>query len=170
MLGKPVESFVEAISPSGASGLDVPGLTPYLVEAEFVGDLWGGHGSLDVLLVGVNENDGVLEFFIVYHLVEFVTSVFDSISIVRVDDEDDALGVRVIMSPELSDLILTAYIPDVEGDVFVGYLLNIESNGWNRCDDFSELELVEDGGLTSGIETDHEDSHFLVSEHPLPDA
>ena len=30
-------------------------------------------------------------------------------------------------------------------------------------DDFTELQLVEDGGLSGGIETDHENSHLLLS-------
>jgi hypothetical protein len=30
-------------------------------------------------------------------------------------------------------------------------------------DDFTELQLVEDGGLSGSIETDHENSHFLLS-------
>ena len=33
----------------------------------------------------------------------------------------------------------------------------------------AELELVEDGRLTGGVEADHEDAHLLLAEHPLPD-
>ena len=31
-------------------------------------------------------------------------------------------------------------------------------------DDLAELELVEDGGLTGGIEPDHENPHLLLGE------
>ena len=31
---------------------------------------------------------------------------------------------------------------------------------------FSKLQLVKDGGFTSSIETDHEDSHLLLAELP----
>ena len=30
-------------------------------------------------------------------------------------------------------------------------------------DDFTELQLVENGGLSGGIETDHKNSHLLLS-------
>ena len=32
----------------------------------------------------------------------------------------------------------------------------------DRGDDFTELELVQDGGLTGGIETNHQNSHFFL--------
>ena len=38
------------------------------------------------------------------------------------------------------------------------------TDGWDGGDDLSELELVEDGGLTSGIETNHENPHLLLGE------
>lgn len=36
----------------------------------------------------------------------------------------------------------------------------------NRRNDLTELELVQDGGLTSGIETDHQNSHLFLGEKP----
>ena len=38
------------------------------------------------------------------------------------------------------------------------------TDGGDGGDDLAELELVEDGGLTSCIETDHEDPHLLLGE------
>jgi hypothetical protein len=38
------------------------------------------------------------------------------------------------------------------------------TNGRDRGDDLSKLELVEDGGLTSSIETNHQNSHFFLRE------
>jgi len=40
----------------------------------------------------------------------------------------------------------------------------LSSHGRDGRDDLAELELVEDGGLTSGIETNHEDPHLLLRE------
>jgi len=40
------------------------------------------------------------------------------------------------------------------------------TNSGDRGDDFSELELVQDGGLTSGIETHHQNPHLLLGEEP----
>jgi len=39
-----------------------------------------------------------------------------------------------------------------------------EANGGDSGHDLAELELVENGGLTGGIETDHEDAHLLLAE------
>ena len=73
---------------------------------------------------------------------EFLTSVINSIPIVGVDHKNDALGVGVVMPPELSDFILTSYIPNVERDVLVRHFFHVEANGWDWCHDLSELELV----------------------------
>ena len=36
------------------------------------------------------------------------------------------------------------------------------TNGGDGCDNFTKLELVEDGGLSSSVQTDHQDSHLLL--------
>ena len=38
------------------------------------------------------------------------------------------------------------------------------TDGGDGGDDLAELELVEDGGLTGGIEPDHENPHLLLGE------
>jgi hypothetical protein len=52
-------------------------------------------------------------------------------------------------------------VPNGEVDVLVLHSLNIETDGRNCCDDFAELQLVENGGLTSSIETNHKNTHLL---------
>lgn len=37
------------------------------------------------------------------------------------------------------------------------------TDGWDGGDDFTELQLVEDGRLSGGVETDHENAHLLLS-------
>lgn len=44
--------------------------------------------------------------------------------------------------------------------------IGVLTNGRDGGDDFSELELVQDGGLTGGIETHHQNSHLLLGEKP----
>ena len=100
---------------------------------------------------------------------ELFSGIINSVSIVGVNDEDKTLGVLIVVSPEESNLVLTAYIPHCETDVLVVNSLDIEANGWNGGDDLTELELVEDGGLTSSIETDHENSHLFLANKSLPD-
>jgi hypothetical protein len=38
--------------------------------------------------------------------------------------------------------------------------------GGDGGDDLAELELVEDGGLSGGVEAHHEDPHLLLGEQP----
>lgn len=40
------------------------------------------------------------------------------------------------------------------------------TNGRNRGHDLTKLELVEDGGLTSSIKTNHQNSHFFLGKKP----
>lgn len=40
------------------------------------------------------------------------------------------------------------------------------TNGRYCGDNLSKLELVQDGGLTSSIETNHQNSHFLLGKNP----
>ncbi len=68
------------------------------------------------------------------------------------------------MSPEGTNLVLAAYIPDVELDILVGDSLDVEADSGNSGDILSKLELVENGGLAGGVETEHEQAHFLGSE------
>lgn len=57
------------------------------------------------------------------------------------------------MPPQRPDLVLTTDVPDIKLDVLVGDGLDVEADGGDGGDVLAELELVEDGGLASGIET-----------------
>jgi hypothetical protein len=116
--------------------------------------------------------------------VKFLSGFAHAVSVGRVNNEDQTLGTcrseksvithttnrgRVehtakVMPPERTDLVLTTDIPDVELDVLVGDALDVEANGGNGGNVLAELELVEDGGLSGGVETEHEEAHFLGSE------
>lgn len=71
-----------------------------------------------------------------------------------------------VMSPEGTNLVLATNVPDVELDILVGDSLDVEADSRNGRDILSELELVENSGLASGVETEHEEAHFLGSEEP----
>ena len=79
-----------------------------------------------------------------------------TVSIVGVDHEDETLRVLVIMPPQRSDLILSSHIPHGEADVLVFDGLHVEADGWDGRHHLAQLELVEDGGLTGGVETNLE--------------
>lgn len=41
------------------------------------------------------------------------------------------------------------------------------TDGGNGGDDFTELQLVQDGGLSGGVKTDHQNSHLLASPESI---
>ena len=38
------------------------------------------------------------------------------------------------------------------------------TNGRNGGDNFAQLELIQDGGFTGGVETNHQNAHFLLAK------
>lgn len=69
-----------------------------------------------------------------------------------------------VMSPKRTNLVLTTDIPNVELDVLVCDGLNVETDGRNGRHILAELELIENGGLSSSIETEHQQAHLLGRE------
>lgn len=162
-VAQPFQTLVKTVSRSGAGGLDVPGALSQAVQAELVGDLGSVHGVRKILLVGEDQEESISQLVLVEHALQLLTSLDNTVTIVAVDDEDDTLGVLEVMSPQRTDLVLTADIPDGELNVLVLDSLDVETDCGDGGDDFTELQLVEDGGLSGGIETNHENSHLLLS-------
>lgn len=48
-------------------------------------------------------------------------------------------------------------------------LLDVESDRRNGSDDLSKLELVKDGGLSGGVQPNHQDPHILLPEQGRED-
>ena len=134
------------------------------MEAELVGDLSDRHGLREILLVSKDEEDSVAELILGQHLVELVVGLGDTLAVVRVDNEDETLGVLEVVPPERTDLVLASHIPHGEVDVLVLDRLDVEADGGDRRHDLTELQLVQDGGLTGGIETNHQNPHVLLAE------
>ena len=64
------------------------------------------------------------------------------------------LSVLEVVSPKWPDFVLAADVPDGETDVLVLHGLDVESDGGDSRHDLAQLELVQDGGLTSSIKPD----------------
>jgi len=164
VVGEPIKTLVETVTGGGAGGLHVPLASADVVKAELVGDLSDGHGLGQILFVGEHEEDGVTELVLSEHLVELVVCLGDTLTIVGIDHKDQTLSVLEVVPPEGTDLVLTSHIPHGEVDVLVLHSLDVETDGGNCCNDLAELQLVQDGGLTGSVKTDHEDPHVLLAE------
>jgi hypothetical protein len=95
---EPLETLVETVSRGGAGGLNEPLTLTEGVKAELVGDFCCVHGVGKILLVGEDEEECVAEFVFVEHALEFLACFADTLSVIGVDHEDDALGVLEVCS------------------------------------------------------------------------
>ena len=78
---------------------------------------------------------------------QLVARVVHAVPVVRVDDEDEALRVLVVVAPERADLVLTSDVPDRERDVLVLDRLDVETDRGDRRDDLGGGRAVfEPGG------------------------
>ena len=80
-----------------------------------------------ILLVGENQKNGISKLILVQHALQFLPSLNNTVTIIAVNDEDDTLGVLEVMSPQRSDLVLSAHIPYGELNVLVFDSLNVET-------------------------------------------
>lgn len=67
-----------------------------------------------ILLVGEDQEDGVPQLVLVQHALEFFPGLGDTVTIVGVDDENNALGVLEVVAPQRSNLVLTTNVPHGE--------------------------------------------------------
>ena len=119
-----------------------------------MGERAGGQAYGQILLVGEHEEDGVPQLVLVEHALEFLTGLDDTIAIVAIDDEDDTLGVLEVVSPERTDLVLTADIPHGELDVLVLNGLDVESFSGGVS---AIREKIEGGGEREKADDEHGD-------------
>jgi hypothetical protein len=63
------------------------------VEAKFIGNLSSIHGVRQILFVSKDEKKSITELILVQHPLKFFPSLGNTISIIRVDDKDNALSV-----------------------------------------------------------------------------
>ena len=80
-----------------------------------------------ILLVGEDKKNGIPKLILIQHTLQFLPSLNNTIAIVAVNNEDDALGVLEVMSPQGSDLILSTNIPYSELNVLIFDSFNVET-------------------------------------------
>ena len=104
------------------------------MQSELIGHFCRAHGVGKILLVGKYQEYRIAQFVFIEHSVQFVTSSIDTIRVIGIDDKDETLRVLVVVAPQGTNLILTAYIPDCKGDVLVFDRFDVETNGRNGGD------------------------------------
>lgn len=122
------------------------------VETELVSNFSSVHCVGQILLVGKDEQQGVPQFIFVQHALQLVACLRDTVTIVRVDNKNDTLGVlevyvgirgvrkdnilcilersqrkKLTVSPKRTDFVLTSNVPHSEGNVLVLDSLHVET-------------------------------------------
>jgi len=128
-------------------------------------DLRRLHCICQILLVSENEYDGFSHFSVVDDPMEFLSGLLDSIAVVAVHHENQALSSHVVMTPQRTNLVLTSNVPNVEFDVFVVDCFYVESYCGNGVDMLAKFQLVQDGRFSGCVQTQHQDPHLFVAEH-----
>ena len=150
---QPIETFVETLAGGGARGLNEPVSLAQRVQTELIRDLRRAHRVRQILLVGEHQQHRIPKLIFVQHAVQLIASFRDAIAIVAIHNKDQTLSVLKVMSPERANLILSTDVPHRERNVLVLHGLDVETDRRNRRHDLTELELVQDGRLTGGVET-----------------
>lgn len=144
-----IHTLIQTITAGGASSLDIPSPLSKRVEAKLLCDFCSVHSVGQILLVGKHQKESIPKFILVQHSLEFLTSLRHTFSVVTVNDEDNTLGVLEVVAPERTNLVLSTDIPNCEGDVLVFNSLDVKSNCGDSGDNFTKLQLVENGTAKS---------------------
>ena len=79
------------------------------------------------MLVGENQENGIPELILVQHALQLLSGLNNTIAIIAINNEDNALGILEVMPPKRSDLVLPTDIPYGELDVLVFDSLDIKA-------------------------------------------
>ena len=159
---KPVKTLIQTIATRSTASLNIPLTTSQLLKSKLLSQIRSRHSMRKILLVSEHQQISILQFLLLKHLVQLVTSIINTSLIVRINHEDQTLSVLVIMSPQVTNLVLTTNIPHSERNVLVLHSLHIETNSRNRSHHLTQLQLVQNSRLTSSIKTNHQDTHILL--------
>ena len=80
-----------------------------------------------ILFVGKYKEQSISKFIFVEHALQLLAGFHNTISVIRIDHEDDALSILEIVSPQRSDLVLTTNVPHGKLNVLVFNGLNVEA-------------------------------------------
>ncbi len=110
------------------------------MQAQLIRHLRCTHRIWQILLIRKYKKHGIAKLVLVQHSMHLITGGIDTVRIVRVHNEDESLGILVVVSPERTDLILTTDIPHGERDVLVFDSFDVETDGGDRCYNYFTLQ------------------------------
>ena len=106
-----------------------------------------------------------MEFVVIQQASEKIPCVGKPLGVVSIHDEDETLGVRIIMSNQRPHVRIVPRIPHGELYLPILYLFDVEANGRHCIEDTgqlgSKLESVQDRSLASRVQPGKEYPRLL---------
>ena len=167
---KPIESFPKTLSLRSTASLNEPLALAEVRQLEDLLNFRGRSGVGEILLVAVNEESGVLEVVVGEGVLEFFGGFLQAGAVGGVDDVDDAVSVLVVVTPEGAEASLATDVEHLELEVLVGDSGDVETNGGDGGVGFTEFELAQNSGLTSGVKADHDRTDFTLGKDEVPES
>merc|ERR1719210_3179293 len=109
-----------------------------------------------------------MHFICIYQVLKLLTCSLNTVAVVAIHNKNQALRPLVIVTTQGADFALAASIPGCELNVLVLHRLDVEADGWDCCDNFTEFQFVEDCCFSGSIEANHHNAHFLCANEVLP--
>lgn len=97
-----------------------------------------GRAYWKILFVGKDQKKGIPKFVFIQHPLQLLPGLNNTISVVAINHENDALSILEIVSPQGSNFVLSTHVPHSELNVLVFYSLNVETNCGNRGNNFTK--------------------------------
>lgn len=150
---QPVQTLVEAISSGSHCRLNEPLPMSQLLQFKILHDFCRCHGIGQILFVGKNQQHRIFECLFLQHLVQFLFSFLDSVTVRAVHDINQSIGVLEVISPKFADPVLPTYIPNLVDWLklakletwFFFYVVDLESILFYRFSpykqDFNNIEI-----------------------------
>merc|ERR1719235_1440048 len=129
----PIQALIKTITGGCTSRLDEPLSVSHVVQSKLLSDLSCWHRIWQVLLVCEHKECSITHLIFIQHLVHLLLGILDTVTVVAVNNKDQALSVLVVVPPQRADFVLTTHIPDCEADVLILDSLHVEANcrnGW----------------------------------------
>lgn len=139
LFGKPIESTLDPVPGLDTDSIDAPSVVLDFVQAELLDNVLGFETRGQVLFVGENEENRVLDFRVEKQLLQLLLGRFEGVGIGTVNDEDHSFGALVVDVPYLSKTVLAPQIPGLHVDVFVLDFLVVGADGRVALDDSAQL-------------------------------
>mmetsp|Transcript_6983 Transcript_6983/g.17841 ORF Transcript_6983/g.17841 Transcript_6983/m.17841 type:complete len:283 (-) Transcript_6983:199-1047(-) len=163
-VGQPLHAFPQPLALDGAGLEDGPLPVLDLRQPQPLRDLQVTQRPGQVLLVGVHQDERVLELLLLQDGVELAAAGADPVHVAAVHHVDDGLRVGVVAAPVGADGRLPAQVPHLELDVLVRHRLHVEADGGDGAHHRAHLQTVQDGGLAGVVQPQHQDARLALAK------